>query len=131
MNKKILIISILTFLMLITLSLATTAYTTNNKKTPVSPLFSIRSKIAIQNDNEIRESNFIKNRLIYIPIIIEHTIFNRLLRKYYDDQGRTNWNTCLCTLGNTCKCNLVQYNQQNLGRTNWNTCLCTLGLNCK
>ncbi|MDH7517954.1 MAG: hypothetical protein QHH19_06390, partial [Candidatus Thermoplasmatota archaeon] len=74
MNKKILVVSILTILMLVTISFATAVTSntnTTNSKKKESPLFKIRTELAIgeklQNLKETIKAKFLGERLFFLP----------------------------------------------------------------
>jgi|GEM_PF-4928086 len=96
MNKKILIFGVLTTLMLVTISFATAIQTTNTDKKE-SPLYGIRTRLAIgekiQNLKETIKTRFIGDRLFFLPFKWQETmsknVRNRLNEKsvYTDPCG--------------------------------------------
>jgi hypothetical protein len=72
MDKKILILGVLVVLMLVTISFAS-AVTTNTQNTrKESPLYNIRTKLAIgeriQNLKETIKAKFVGERLFFLPL---------------------------------------------------------------
>jgi hypothetical protein len=67
MNKKILIFGVLAALMLVTISFAT-AVTTNTQTTQKeSPLYNVRTKLAIGERIQNLKTKFIGERLFFLP----------------------------------------------------------------
>jgi len=69
MNKKLLVVSILAVLMLIAISFATavTSNTNTTTKKRESPLFGIRTKLAIGQKLQDLTTRFIRQRVFFLP----------------------------------------------------------------
>jgi len=115
MNKKLLVVSILAVLMLIAISFATavTSNTTTTTKKKESPLFGIRTKLAIGQKLQDLTTRFIRQRVFFLP-------FQWLRSKIYEDSmGSVLSPTCinwLCTYEKTtdcATCDLCTYHKHN------------------
>lgn len=109
MNKKILVLSILAVLMLVAISFATavSSNTTTTVKKKESPLFGIRTKLAIgerlQDLKENIKALFIGKRIFYLPFqLFRNEPCNSDLRatnKFVDTCYITGAGGCPCALG--------------------------------
>lgn len=86
MNKKILIFVVLATLMLVTITFATAIQTTNTNKKE-SPLYKIRTKLAIGERIQNLKTKFIGERIFFLPSL--------LLRNQPDQLSTTHqWTDC-------------------------------------
>ena len=111
MNKKILVVSALAVLMLVTISFATAV--SSNTNTTVekkeSPLFGIRTRLAIgerlESLKETIQAKFVGERIFFLPFnwLRDREDFFAREQLFWKTQGAcTTELTCSCTLGPDC-----------------------------
>ncbi len=105
MNKKILIFGVLAALMLVTITYAS-AVTQTQTTRKESPLFSIRTKIAIgerlQTIKETIKTKFLGERIFFIPLSIKTIINPRPSMTLFDTPTDSQMGCCPATTQDTC-----------------------------
>ena len=130
MRKKLFILSICTVFAIVAVSFATAAniQKEDNKKERISPLYNIRTSMAIGEKTQLIK-NYLKDKLsqrFFIP-------GNYIQNEEKEETGKTNYVTCFprptCFPYPSCaKCNLNQAYEQNeyeeeMGHTNYRNCI--------
>ena len=129
MNKKILVVSILAVFTLVAISFATvvSSNTTTTVKKKESPLYGIRTKLAIGQKLQDLTTRFVRQRVFFLPLILIRNIRSTLFPFYSctDCSGFTcDYTSCgQCTSASGC----TYYPKTCDADTYWITCQ---GLTC-
>lgn len=94
MNKKIIIGCISIIFILTTITTATNNRPANSYEKKTSPLFSIRTNKAIQNERVLLNSRFIKSRIFIIAFKGENTNKNLQIRNLIQNKNTAEDLTC-------------------------------------